>query len=403
MIDNITEFELKYQKIAIKEMKKISITKGPQLHPEAAELEFLPAKVDLSEHLRFIRKQGGLGCWGYSFLAMWDIMNDIVCPFSPNLSFRLWKTLFYKQNIWKETGDIYSPDGRYHDVAGGALEFSCIKSNPPFFGSFGCTTEGTDPTLHNYPARYHGVGWSVEGINEASNYRLESVEIEVKEKGKVKKILSNKVEIAINSEEFIRWLSDSYPIQIGGGPHYVAVVGFDKISETFKIVDTGGDKSGDGGYNTFTFQQLDNKEHVDFLGGPIDQAYIILKWNKVPPPRPVPAARIHVKHNDDRGNIHLWLSVEDSPLPKLKIWPHGWDDNSRNLHFTVRLPSEFIWPPSDNNRIILELYDAATYSNTGGEIVEFTVAFGGHVIECKKLVKNPITFNARDRLYLTIP
>ncbi len=365
----------------------------PQLFP-TGEKE-LPSKVDLSKYLHFIRKQGGLGCWGYSFLAIWDIMNEMVCPYSPNLSFRLWKTIFYKHHVWEVYDDIYSPDGRYHDVKCLDLKNdeekrcgSLNKGNPPFFTSFGCTTEGTDPSLHDYPARYQDLGWSTEGVNEAHNYRLEG----------------DRIKIAVDSETFIDRLAQSHPIQISGGDHVVAVVGYDKNAKTFKILDSGGDKLGNGGYHTITFDQVDKKEKLWFLGDYISHAYILPKWEKIPPPKPVPAARIQIKHNDERGNIQLWIGIEDSPLPKNKIWSHGWKDNSRSLHYTVRLPSEFIWPPSEDNRIILELYDSAIYSkNSGGEIIEFTAAFGGHVIKCEKLALGSIKFKSRDRLYLTIP
>jgi hypothetical protein len=116
----------------------------------------------------------------------------------------------------------------------------------------------------------------------------------------------------------------------------------------------------------------------------------------------VPAARIAFKHND-RANVNLWLGVEDSPHRRNKIWPPGWNDNSCNLRFTVRLPSEFIWPPSKDNRLVLDLYDAATYSKTGGKLEEFTAAFGGHVFKCSQLSSGLISFKAREHLRLTIP
>ncbi len=344
-------------------------------------LEKLPKQVDLSKYLYYVRKQWG-GCWGYSMLAVWDIMNEIACPYSPNLSFRLWRTLHSRLGLSKKAGGVFSPDGRFHKIKGGGLEWG----KHPFFQTFGCTTEGTEPTLHGHPSLWQDTGWSREGINEADNYRLEA----------------EPRKIQVDSSEFIRWLSDFHPIRVSGGVHVVAVVGFDRIAETFKFVNSAGDKWNGDGYGTFTFNQLDNHEHLWFLGGPIGDAQILKKWRKVAAPRPVPAARIAFAHSD-RANVQLWLSVEDSPHPRSKIWSHGWDDNSRNLSLTVRLPDEFIWPPSQRNRLILDLFDTGEFSKGGGTLKEFTAAFGGHTVSCSALSKMAVSFGTREHLRFTIP
>ncbi len=438
------------------------------------EPEELPEKIDLSKYLHYIRNQYG-GCWGYATLAVWDIMNEIVCPYSPNLSFRQWRTFHSKLDLSEQHQGVFSPDGRFHEFYKGGLEWNrkyftwenvpggdsglfreflktitglawvsdakikktkpmiitatkdsksltltlskkktkvtiainnggsyvhnvhisnredgkqvISSTRPTFFQSFGCTTEGTEPTLHGYPCLWPQGGWSREGINEAHNYRLEA------EPRKIK----------VNSNEFMRWLADSHPIRIEGGVHIVAVVGYDRSAQTFKFVNSCGDKWGSaGGYGTFTFDQLNNKQHLWYLGGAITKAYILEKWRFVPPPKPVPAARIAFKHTD-RTNVQLWLSVEDSPHPRTKIWSHGWDDYSKNLSITVRLPGEFIWPPTKNNRLILDLHDSALLSNSGGTLEEFTVAFGGHVINCPDLAKGPVSFKAHDYRQFIIP
>ncbi len=350
------------------------------------DVELLPKNVDLSQYLYYIRRQYG-GCWGYATLAVWDIMNEIVCPYSPNLSFRLWRTFHSRPELSEKQNDVYrifSPDGRFHTNTKGEgyLEWG----SPSFFQSFGCTTEGTEPTLHGFPCLWPEGGWSREGVNEAYNYRLEA------EPRKIK----------ISSDEFMRWLVDSHPIRIEGGVHVVAVVGYDRTARTFKFVNSAGDKWGNNGYGTFTFDQLNNHQHLWFLGGAVTKAYIFEKWKNVPPPKPVPAARIAFKHSD-RANVQLWLSVEDSPHPRNKIWSHGWNDESQNLCLTVRLPSEFIWPPTKNNRLVLDLYDSGTFSNSGGTIEEFTVAFGGHVVKSSELSKGSVSFKMHEHLKLIIP
>lgn len=334
-----------------------------------------PAKVDLSKYLHYIRWQGGEGCWGYSLLSVWDIMNELVCPYSPDLSLNLGLFLHRRRDLWEKQGGINSPDGRFHKKVG-------LKWMDQ---SFGCTTEGTE--LTNPTTRWTG-NWTEEGVNEADNYRLAS---------DVKKI-------TVSSSEFVKWLANGHPIQLEyygkNWGHVVAVVGYDNAKNTFTYVNSAGDRWGQDGFAKFTFNEINNKK-----SGPISigNAYIL----NIVPPKPVPASRIRVttpKVGGRRLNINLWLSMEDSSVPKRKIWPpcHS-GDNSRNLHYTVRLPAELIWPPSPGNRIALDVYDSGALSDTGGTLEEFTAAFGGNIVKCSKLSQGPITFKPHEHRRFYIP
>ena len=373
----LSVYDSKIDKIVIDEIVEIEKLKQPAFPPKP---NFIPAKLDLSVYLRFLRQQGGAGCWGYSMLAVWDIMNEMKCPFSPNLSMRLWMMLHRRRELWEKQGGLFSPDGRFH------------KMKNPEFGflqSFGDTTEGTELTLHQHPSLWPDGGWSQEGVNEAENYKLKS----------------EPQKINVSSKDFVNALAEGFPIRLRIGyadpdpkkswGHFVAVVGYDTIAKTFKYVNSVGDKWGQDGFSTYTFKEIDDHKSGSI---DIDQGEII----EIVVPKPVPAARISFTHTN-RSNVHLWLSAEDSPLPKRKIWPQGWSENSRNLSFTVRLPKEFIWPPSQNNRLVLDLYDSAEYSNSGGKLEEFTVAFGGHVIKCAALSNGPCGFNAREYKHFLIP
>ena len=334
-----------------------------------------PNAVDLSVHLRYLRTQGGAGCWGFSMLAVWDIMNEMACPYAPNLSMRIWMMLHRRRELWETQGGLFTPDGRFHKM-----------SNPEwgFLQSFGNTTEGTEPTLYVYPSLWPDGGWSAEGIDEAANYRL----------------ASEPKSIEISSASFVQQLASGHPIRLGlgypaGQGHFVAVVGYDQTTQTFRYVNSAGDKWNTDGFATYTFAEIDAKKAGDVT---FDGAEIV----EIHPPKPVPAARIHFTHSN-RSNVHLSLGVEDSPRSPGKFWPHGWDDNSANLNLTVRLPSEFIWPPSAGNRLVLELYDSAQYSTTGGSLVEFTAAFGGHIVPCSSLSAGPVAFKPREHRRFLIP
>lgn len=326
-----------------------------------------PVDVDLSRNLRYIRCQGGEGCWGYSLLAIWDIMNEMACPYSPNLSLNLGLFLHRRRDFWEAKGGINSPDGRFHKAVGTQwLE-----------QSFGWTTEGTELT---HPSTRWTGGWTDEGINEANNYRL----------------ASGAKKITVSSVDFMQWLASGRPIQLEDDGHVIAVIGYNATNKTFRFVNSYGDRWGDNGFSNYRFNQIDNKQGI---WGALGNAYII----EIVPPRPVPAARIWFKHTN-RMDVNLWLSVENSPHPKRKIWPtHDWGDNSRNLYYTVRIPSEFIWPPSTGNRLILDLYDSAQFSETGGRVEEFTVAFGKHVLICPQLASGPVTFGPREHKRFSIP
>jgi hypothetical protein len=171
-------------------------------------------------------------------------------------------------------------------------------------------------------------------------------------------------------------------------------------AQTFTYVDSSGDNQHNNGFGTYSFGQVDDPKK------PLFDAALIFKIRK---PLPVPAVRISFTHTN-RMNVSVWLSVEGSPMPKRQIWPppqyhddaaesyhtgrwFPWDDNSRNLSFTVRAPTELMWPPGPDSRLILDLYDAAPVTETGGALVEFAAAFGGHVMTCAALAGGPAPFN----------
>ncbi len=389
----LTERERQIDRLVFESLAEIHRSLTPMALP--APPGPIPYAVDLSTHLRFIRDQnGGAGCFGYSTLAVWDIMNEMACPYSPNLSMRVWLLLHEHRELWQNEGGIFTPDGRFHNIMATGPDYG-------LFQSLGNVTEGTELTAransNDWPTGNPGEPWTwklwtVEGINEAGNYRLKS----------------NPAMIAVSSDNFVKSLAQNTPIRLGirapqGQGHSIAIVGYDKASETFKFVDSAGDNSGQDGFKTLSFRDIDTKQ-IDpskpYGGYTIDEKDALII--DIHPPRPVPAARISFKHTN-RSNVHLWLYAENSPLPRNKIWPQGWKEDSRNLSYTVRLPSEFIWPPSPNNRLVLELYDAAEFSNSGGELAEFTAAFGGHVVGCSQLANGPTGFSARQHLQFCIP
>ena len=381
----------------------------------------VPSNVDLSRHLRYIQSQpaGGGGCWGYSALMCWDIMNEMASPFSPNLSCKLWLTFHWRRDLWEGKDGIWIPPPpkyTYHKVES--------KIGPEYwlFKSFGNITEGTEMAfgVYTYYGPYPHIDWHLQGLLEAGNYKLRSAPHHVEE---------------ISPDCFIGLLARGYPISIGLNlnpdvGHVVAVVGYDSDSRTFKFVNPWGDTWGEGGFSTFTFEEIANNKIesvADFKDWKISDASTF----DIIPPKPVPVARISFRHKSARSRVILWLSVEDQNGARFiqrRIWFRKPTDGCRNLSYTVRLPREFIWPPSKWNRLVLDLYDIGGFSPigkvvhsaldygkiddnnnldifkpSGGEITEFAAAFKGEIFNSSELIKGPISFDPNGHLALHIP
>ncbi len=331
--------------------------------------------VNLAPYLRFVRTQGGDGCWGYALCAVWDILNELSCPNCPNMSMNLQLMLHRRRDLWQKQPDgsfLYqTPDGRYHKISDEAWVFH---------GSFGNSTEGTEPTIP--VGRWIG-GHTVEGCNEAHNYRI---------KGKP-------TNIGINSQTFRAELDKKNPIRLTAGQHLVAIIGYDETKQVFTYVDSA-NYANRTGFGTLTFSDINQQKAGNI--GDIKAAEI---WEVIPP-RPVPTAIIRINHKTSRMNMNLWLSVEGSPQPKRKIWPSWeWPEEDRQeLNFKVRLPAEIIWPPSVSNRVALDLYDSGTAVGGAGEIIELYAAYGAHVVNCIEVQNHgPIAFNTGEHRRLYIP
>jgi hypothetical protein len=68
-----TEQEREMDRLAIESLAETYRSQVPLALPVPGSV---PDQVDLSVHLRCIRDQNaGAGCWGYSRLAVWDIMR----------------------------------------------------------------------------------------------------------------------------------------------------------------------------------------------------------------------------------------------------------------------------------------------------------------------------------------
>lgn len=351
--------------LRVKEEKMIAemITKAREASKKAPKTripkEALPPSVDLSHYIQYVRHQGAYSCFAHATIACWDIFNEMKCPYSPNLSVNRW--------IW-----AWGYQFRRERVAG--YDGRMYKCYDPYAGekylaALGCPTEGSELT------DTWAVRWPTEdGDYEAPNYKLASY---------------NPTAVRVDVNEFKMKLANGVPLRLGIPGHYVALVGYDDTAQRFKVLDSAGDRYGENGFWYINYSDLRSVvEGADF--------YTFV------PPKSVPSARIRFTHSH-RQDVYLWIGVEGKLFPK-RIWPNGQrQDDSRNLSFTVTLPRGFIWPPAAGNRLFLEVYDSGGHYGTGGEMVEFTAAFCGHVFRCSELSRGPVRFNPYTRRRFLIP
>lgn len=189
-------------------------------------------------------------------------------PVLPNLSLNLGLFVHRRRDLWevpKDSGKgvLQSPDGRYHHID--------INAGLGLNQSLGVTTEGTEIT--NPTGRWTG-NWTTEGLDEASNYRLN---------GPIQQVPAQ----TFNSSGFMALLATGRPIQIEIPGHVIAIIGYDVPAKTFTFVDTLGDRGHADGFGTYPFASIDAGQHD---GDKFGRAFII----DPVPPRPVPAARIRV-------------------------------------------------------------------------------------------------------------
>jgi len=327
--------------------EKAPITFTPEL------MGTLSSKVDHSHLITFVREQGGYGCGMYSATACWDVMNEKLCPFSPNISVNrqlwAWSLELHGKIIHDPTGKPYSKMGDY-------------------FKGFGCPTEGselTDSDAVHWPTK--------EGDLEAPMYRIDTA-----------------TPVSVDVQEFKKWLAKG-PLRVTiGGNHFVAFMGYDDATKKFKYLNSWGDRWGENGFGYVEYSKLSEKvQGAEFY--------------TFTPPKSVPAARIKLTQEEGRQNVHMWLGIEGKTAAK-KIWPSGQShDISRKLEYTVMLPRGFVWPPESTNRLYLEILDTGGNYETGGKLEEFTAAFGGHVIKCSQLSTGPKIFDPHKLTRFTIP
>ena len=245
----------------------------------------------------------------------------------------------------------------------------------------GCATEGSELTNSD------AVQWPTdEGDYERTNFRLD------------RHVLAKPGEytmaIPVTVEDLRYWLAGGpLRITIMDGHHSVALVGYDDTTKRFKFLNSWGDqwsdKYGDKGFGYIEYSNVKS----DIQGA---EAYTFV------PPKAMPCLRVKFTHSW-RQDVYLWIGVEGATKCK-RIWPTGQrQDDSHNLWLTVTLPQGFAWPPTQQNRVYLDVYDCGAHSNAGGLIEELITGYNGNYVTSSDLATGPVPFQPGKMTRLTVP
>ncbi len=319
----------------------------------------LPPWVDHSVHVKYIRHQGAYGCGLNAAAACWDILLAKYCaPYThPNISVNrmLW-AWSWTLRCWPE--DVPCNQRTTTPIPG--LGGASYSTQDDYFNGLGCATEGTELTNSD------AVQWPTDAGNaECPNYRMD------RHPQAVAPNFHRDVKVDLNELKY--WLNGG-PVRVGiWGNHFVTLVGYDDGSQRLKFVNSWGDRWGEDGFGYVDYARINQD---------INSAQV---YQFVPPPA-VPCARVRFT-SQWRQDVHLWIGVEGTNQIK-RIWPSGQgQDDSWNLWLTVTPPAGFVWPPSPQHRLFLDVYDAGGHSNSGGAIQEFSAHFGDAHRFCTEILQ----------------
>jgi hypothetical protein len=348
----------------------------------------LPSWVDHSVHVKYIRDQGAYGCGLNAAAACWDILLAKYCaPYThPNISVNrmLWAWA-WTLRCWPE--DV--PCGARKTLPIPGLAGASYNTLDEYLNCFGCPAEGTELTNSD------AVQWPTDAGNaECPHYRLD------RHPQAVAPNFHRDVKVDLNELKY--WLKGG-PVRVGiWGNHFVTLVGYDDSTQRLKFLNSWGDRWEENGFGYVDYARI----HED-----LDSAQV---YQFVPPPA-VPCARVRFT-SQWRQDVQLWVGVEGTNMVK-RIWPSGQrQDVSWNLWLTVTLPTGFAWPPSPQNRLFLDVYDAGAHSNAGGAIHEFSAHLGDQHRFCEEILQGipdpdntaagsgivPRSFSPRQLVHVTI-
>lgn len=235
----------------------------------------LPTKVNLGRHLRYVRRQAGSGCFAFALLAAWDIRKEMACPYTPKLSEAPWMFLHRRRDMWEQRGGAVTRDGFIALTTGPEYGLLQEHGNPTeatqLIGYPASPWSGTTDLVNGLVAeeKVSMLGWTVEGINEAAEYRLDGLPQPRKQ---------------VNSATLMAQHAVGHPMRVSIPGHFLALVGYDTAAQTFTYVDSSGDKAHSGGLGTVSFLHVDGPKKPYFSKAEVIKIHLLR-----PDPEPGPA------------------------------------------------------------------------------------------------------------------
>lgn len=303
----------------------------------------LPKKKDYSEHVTLIYDQGhGGGCGGFADLAVVNILKEMECKYTPDLSDR------YLGYVYNET-DIHHRDQRFPKqgiAQDGVLVF------------YGCCTEATWPSIVR--------AWpdldppSDRARDEAMQYRIKNLKPEGGENVGAGHLPD------VDPLTLKQGLAAHGPLVALAKYHVFAIIGYDDDSSTFTLLNSSGDRWGQGGMYPVPYDEITNPTDpglpVDYYG--VKKACYVQIEPQLTGPRFTGRVRIH--HN--QGRKYLVVRVYAEGQDPVVVWDYRpkLDENCLTLHFDFPLPNyaSALWPPKTDGRWCVEVSDNSPGSSS---------------------------------------
>jgi hypothetical protein len=297
----------------------------------------LPKKKDYSEHVTLVYDQVGGGCGGCATLAVANILKEMECKYTPDLSMR------YLGYVYNETS-YHHRDQRFpkQDIAqDGVMVF------------YGCCTEATWPSsVFAWPDSEPP---SDRARDEAMQYRIERLKPEGQPN------VGTRSTNDVDPLTLKQALAEYGPLVALSDNHVFAIIGYDDDSSTFTLLNSWGDWWGTGGMFRVPYDEITNPTQ---LGDLFAVKKVVYVKNSPQSPGTQFTGRVRIHHN--QGRKYLVVRVYAEGQDPVVVWDYRMQDSCLNLHFDFPLPdyASSHWPPKTNCIWCVEVSDNSPGSSS---------------------------------------
>lgn len=331
----------------------------PLTDQEYKDLEVLklPPRKDYSDLVTLVYDQVGGGCENTSLLGIMNILSELECRYSPDLSMRF-------------GGDLHNEINFLHrDPRIRERKLDHFQR----MAKYGCCSEATRPsTVFAFP---DPDPVSDRALEEAKCWRVQSWS----------DLIRNP-----DTQTIKKMLYLHGPVVATSRSHAYAIIGYDDDRGEFTLLNSWADTWGDGGMLRVRYEDIGHADPNDHSFDLEDIRYITLLPNV---PKPRFTGRVRIRHIDSRRYLIVKVGAEGQ-TPAI-VWDYRELDGCKNLSFDFPLPdyAEQFWPPSGGHRWTVQVRDSSpgNASDTAAVVEEVTL------VERTKTKENtwlPITYRS---------